>query len=136
MVHMGRLNINALTWTVLISGDGLKMARKLTLIVNEGTKDDEGKIPLDLWSPLALEETAKVLAFGAAKYGPYNWAKGIKYSRVFSALLRHLWAFWRREKLDPETGLHHLAHAMCCLMFLLHYEMNRRKYNSFDDRLS
>lgn len=100
----------------------------------EGTKYDDGKVPLDLWSADALEETAKVLAFGAAKYEPYNWAKGIKYSRVFSALLRHLWAFWRHETKDKETGLHHLAHAMCCLMFLLHYEMNRRKYREFDNR--
>lgn len=100
----------------------------------EGTKYDDGKLPLDLWSPYALEETARVLAFGAVKYQPYNWAKGIKYSRVFSALLRHLWAFWRGQKLDEETGIHHLAHAMCCLMFLLHYEMNRRKYRNFDDR--
>lgn len=100
----------------------------------EGTKHDDGKIPLDLWSPDALEETARVLAFGASKYEPYNWAKGIKYNRVFAALLRHLWAFWRRERNDKETGLHHLAHAMCCLMFLLHYEMNRRRYREFDDR--
>lgn len=100
----------------------------------EGTKYDDGKLPLDLWSPDALFATAEVLAFGAYKYQPYNWAKGIKYSRVFSALLRHLWAFWRGEKLDKETKLHHLAHAMCCLMFLLHYEMNRRKYRPFDDR--
>lgn len=102
--------------------------------LKEGTKFDNDKLPLDLWSPYALEETAKVLAFGAIKYEPYNWAKGIKYSRVFSALLRHLWAFWRGENFDEETRLHHLAHAMCCLMFLLHYEMNRRKYRLFDDR--
>jgi hypothetical protein len=107
---------------------------KKTAVLTEGTKYDDGKLPLDLWSPDALEETARVLAFGAQKYEAYNWAKGIKYSRVFSALLRHLWAFWRREKLDKETGIHHLAHAMCCLMFLLHYEMNRRKYLPYDDR--
>jgi len=100
----------------------------------EGTKYDDGKIPHDLWSADALEETAKVLAFGAKKYGAYNWAKGINYSRVFSATLRHLWSFWRHKKNDEETGLHHLAHAMCCLMFLLHYEMNRRKYKEFDNR--
>ena len=104
--------------------------------LTEGTKFDDGKLPLDLWSPDAIEETAKVLAFGANKYEPYNWAKGIKYSRVFSALLRHLWAFWRRERYDRETGIHHLAHAMCCLMFLLHYEMNRRKYREYDNRPS
>lgn len=102
--------------------------------LKEGTKNDGGKLPLDLWSPYAIEETAKVLAFGATKYEPYNWAKGIKYSRVFAALLRHLFAFWKRERLDEETGLHHLAHAMCCLMFLLHYEVNNKKYKAFDDR--
>ncbi len=100
----------------------------------EGTKDDSGKLPLDLWSPYALDETARVLQFGADKYEPYNWAKGIKYSRVFSALLRHLWAFWRGENNDVETKLHHLGHAMCCLMFLLHYEMNYDKYHNYDDR--
>ena len=103
-------------------------------VLTEGTKHDGGKLPLDLWSPDAIEETARVLGFGANKYEPYNWAQGIKYSRVFAALLRHLWAFWRGERLDRETGLHHLGHAMCCLMFLLHYEMNRRKYLEFDDR--
>jgi hypothetical protein len=103
-------------------------------MLTEGTKYDDGKVPLDLWSPDALEATAEVLAFGASKYDAYNWEKGITYSRVFSALLRHLWAFWRRETRDKETGLHHLAHAMCCLMFLLHYEMNRRKFIHFDNR--
>ncbi len=100
----------------------------------EGTKYDEGKIQLDLWSPDAINETGRVLTFGANKYDAYNWAKGIKYSRVFGALLRHLWSWWRGEINDPETGLHHLGHAMCCLMFLLHYEMNKEKYQEYDDR--
>lgn len=100
----------------------------------EGTKFDEGKNQLDLWSPYAIEETGRVLTFGAAKYEPHNWTKGIKYSRVFGALLRHLWSFWRGEKFDEETGLHHLAHAMCCLMFLLHYETAPSDYTEFDDR--
>lgn len=102
--------------------------------LTEGTKNDDGKLPLDLWSPDALAETARVLQFGAKKYEPYNWTKGIKYSRVFAALLRHLWAWFRGENDDPETHINHLAHAMCCLMFLLHYEVNRLKYHEFDDR--
>lgn len=102
--------------------------------LEEGTKYDDGKVPLDLWSPDALECTANVLAFGANKYEAYNWAKGIKYSRVFSALLRHLWRWWRGERYDEETGIHHLGHAMCCLMFLLHYELNTSKYKEYDNR--
>lgn len=104
----------------------------------EGAKFDDGKVPMDLWSADALEATAEVLALGAVKYEAYNWAKGISYRRVFSALLRHLWAWWRGEDNDPEWGKHHLAHAMCCLMFLLHYVRNADKYNNaevkFDDR--
>jgi len=99
-----------------------------------GMKYDDGKTPLDLWSPDVQEAVAQVLAFGAVKYEPYNWAKGISYRRIFAAMLRHLWAFWRGQRLDEETGLHHLAHAGCCLMFLLHYELNRLQYIDFDDR--
>jgi len=51
--------------------------------VSEGVKFDDGKAPLDLWSPDALIETAEVLAFGATKYAAYNWAHGISYQRVF-----------------------------------------------------
>jgi hypothetical protein len=104
------------------------------MALTEGVKLDEGKTRWDLWSPDALEATANVLEFGARKYEEHNWAKGLKYSRVFRALLGHLWDFWRGRKNDEETGLPHLAHAMCCLMFLLHYECNRRKYRPFDDR--
>lgn len=50
--------------------------------------------------------------------GANNWRKGIKLSRLIAALMRHLFAFARGEDSDPETGLPHLAHAGCCLMFL------------------
>ena len=103
------------------------------MTLKEGEKYDAGKAPLDLLSPLALEVTAHVLGYGAEKYEPYNWEKGIKYSRVFAALLRHLWYWWRGEASDPETKLPHLGHAMCCLMFLLHYEEST-VYREFDDR--
>lgn len=81
--------------------------------------------------PDPLIQIAKVLDFGAKKYDAYNWAKGIKYSRVYSALLRHVFAWWKGENNDPETGLPHLAHAGCCLLFLLQYDLTRRQ---FDDR--
>ena len=42
--------------------------------------------------------------------------------RVFGALMRHLWAWWAGETKDPETGISHLYHASCCLMFLAAYE--------------
>ena len=97
----------------------------------EGSKFDQDKIRMELLPPEALEGTAKVLTFGAKKYADRNWEKGIKYSRVFGAIMRHLWAWWKGEKLDPETGLSHLHHAACGLMFLQTYEA--RNMTEFDD---
>jgi hypothetical protein len=85
----------------------------------QGQKHDDGKPRLDYLDPYAMEEVAKVLTFGATKYGAYNWQKGIESGRLIAACLRHVFAFMRGEKNDPESGLSHLAHAMCCLMFLI-----------------
>lgn len=97
----------------------------------EGSKFDQDKIRMELLSPEALEGIAEVLTFGSKKYGDRNWEKGIKYSRVFGAIMRHLWSWWKGEKLDPETGLSHLSHAACGLMFLQTYEA--RSMTEFDD---
>lgn len=75
----------------------------------EGTKYDGGKARYDLIPPEALDELAHLYAFGASKYADRNWEKGINYSRVFAALMRHAWAWWRGERIDPETGLSHMA---------------------------
>ena len=88
----------------------------------EGQKFDQDKIRMELLAPEGLEGIAEVLTFGSKKYGDRNWEKGIEYSRVFGAIMRHLWAWWKGEKLDPETGLSHLSHAACGLMFLQTYE--------------
>ena len=85
-------------------------------------KFDAGKPPLGLISRRALEEEAKVMAFGAQKYGEHQWRKGMEFSRLADAALRHIYAFLDGEDVDSETGLSHLAHARCCLAFLLEYE--------------
>lgn len=89
----------------------------------EGLKFDEGKVRLDLLPFDALTEVAKVLTHGANKYGDRNWEKGMKWGRLLGAALRHLFAWARREDLDPETGLSHLAHAACSVLFLLTYTL-------------
>lgn len=91
----------------------------------EGRKDDQGKAPYHLLAPELLEGAAQVLAFGAEKYAPRNWEKGMDWHRPFSALMRHMWAWWRGEDKDPETGLSHLSHAACCVMFLTAYEQRK-----------
>jgi hypothetical protein len=89
-----------------------------------GRKDDLGKTRYDLVPPLALEEFAKVLTFGAEKYAADNWRSvpGAA-DRYFAAAQRHIWAYKRGEKLDNESGLAHLAHAICCLVFLLEVDL-------------
>lgn len=76
---------------------------------------------MDLLPPEALEQVANVLTFGAKKYDRGNWSKGIVYSRILSATLRHITKFMAGEDIDPESGLSHIAHACCNMMFLLHF---------------
>lgn len=88
----------------------------------EGRKDDKEKNALDLIPPDAIEMLGRVLTYGATKYEPHNWAKGMKWSRVYAALQRHLNSFWKGEDRDPETGMLHLAHALCNVVFLCVYQ--------------
>lgn len=81
-------------------------------------KYDDEKAPFALLSYAALEGTANVLKFGAKKYAPDNWRKGFMYRRLISAAMRHLMAFSDGADFDPESGLPHLDHAACMIMFL------------------
>jgi Domain of unknown function (DUF5664) len=87
-----------------------------------GVKFDNGKPRLGLIPRSALEAEAIVLGFGADKYGTYNWRNGMDWMRLVDAALRHIYAFADGETYDPESGEHHLAHARCCLGFLIEYE--------------
>lgn len=97
-----------------------------------GKKFDQDKPRMGLLPSLALEEVAKVLTFGAKKYAPWNWVGGIAYERLIGAALRHLGKFQRGEDLDDETNISHLAHATCCLLFLLEFQL--RGHTELDDR--
>ena len=89
-----------------------------------GRKFDGGKLEYGLLPPHALEETVKVLTFGAQKYERGNWQRVPDAKRrYFDAMERHIWAWKKGEQMDPETGINHLAHAMCCLMFLYEHDI-------------
>lgn len=96
-------------------------------------KFDGGKPPVDLFDPEFVLEVSRVLDFGAKKYTARNWEKGMSWGRCYAALCRHLFAWWSGEDLDPESGLPHLAHAGCCLMFIARFRREQR-YAQFDDR--
>lgn len=91
----------------------------MTQIQKCGTKYDQDKRRWDLLPYGAIEEIVQVFEYGAAKYGEGNWRLGFQKSRLFSATMRHLLADWRGKYADPESGLPHLAHAACNILFML-----------------
>lgn len=94
-----------------------------------GAKYDAGKPRVDLLidgCPMALESISQVLTFGAKKYADHNWQHvpdGEK--RYKAAMMRHVLASSRGEKTDSETGISHLAHAACCILFMLELELKK-----------
>lgn len=111
--------------------------------MSKGIKYDNGKLRWSLLPIKVMREVIKVLMHGAKKYKPDNW----KYvepwdKRYYNSTKRHLNDWWlgykndgdeiedkeeRKEaikKLD-KSGYHHLAHAICCLIFLLWGDMNK-----------
>jgi hypothetical protein len=88
-----------------------------------GRKFDAGKLDYTLVPFEGLEEIIKVLMFGAQKYDRHNWKHvDNAQQRYTAAAFRHMAAHAKGEKNDPETGLSHLAHAGCCVLFLLALE--------------
>lgn len=85
-------------------------------------KSDDGKVMMGAIPPRALMAVARVLTSGARKYGRDNWHQVPARSRYYDAAQRHLVAWWSGEDKDPDTQESHLAHAVCCLMFLLELE--------------
>lgn len=87
-----------------------------------GQKNDSDKVRLELISEAAEWGLAQVLTFGAKKYAADNWRKGLEWRRCLGAARRHLNAFARGEELDPESGLPHIDHAACEIMFLSEFQ--------------
>lgn len=94
------------------------------------------KLPVELVPPLFIRMVALVLLFGARKYKKNNWMKGMQWSEIIAGTIRHIYAFMEGKEYDEESGLPHLAHAACGLMFLIWfaYGPNKNKYVEFDDR--
>lgn len=90
---------------------------------SQGRKDDAKKNRLDLIEPEFIEAVGEVLTYGAEKYEPNNWQKvEDAENRYYAAALRHLMAYRKGEKIDPESGISHLKHVATNIMFLLHFE--------------
>lgn len=94
-------------------------------------KHDSGKPRYDLIPPEPLDGLARLYGMGAEKYEDRNWEKGMKWSRIFAAMMRHAWKWFRGETYDQEDGQHHLLSVIWCAMALYTYQVRRE---GLDDR--
>ena len=86
----------------------------------DGDKPDWSLLP---WKQ--IETIVKVMDMGKKKYSRDNWQSVEDgKNRYSAACMRHLTAYWSGEKIDPESGISHLGHAMCCLLFMMWFEDN------------
>jgi|GEM_PF-5959523 len=62
----------------------------------------------------------RVAEFGARKYEPWNWSKGLSRVQLLGSLLRHVWAYLRGEECDKDSGLNHTDHILWNAVTLAH----------------
>lgn len=90
-----------------------------------GIKFDNEKPDYSLVPFGALDEVVKVLTYGAKKYDRHNW-QHVDDIRYQAALMRHFSAYMQGEANDPETGISHLAHMGCSVLFLLQKQLDKK----------
>ncbi|MEL7166947.1 MAG: dATP/dGTP diphosphohydrolase domain-containing protein [Pseudomonadota bacterium] len=90
------------------------------------------KVPFHTLPFAVLAEDAVAHGEGAAKYGRHNWRTGdVLASTYFAAALRHLFAWYEGEDIDPDSGLSHLTKARASLGVLRDAQIQGR---AIDDR--
>jgi dATP/dGTP diphosphohydrolase, N-terminal len=92
----------------------------------KGAKFDGDKLQWNLLPIKEVEQIVEILTIGAKKYPKDNWKNVPNMDEIYyDALMRHLVAHRKGEVNDPETNKLHLAHAACCLLFLMWSENNK-----------
>ena len=99
--------------------------------VTAGVKYDGGKLRWDLLPPEAMNELVYVYTYGASKYADRNWEQGLRWGRVFAAMMRHAWAWWAGESRHEER-MHSLASVAWCALALMTFE---QRHIGEDDRI-
>jgi len=96
-----------------------------------GNRKNNNKLRWSLVSWEALSPMVLVLMFGAEKYAPNNWKKGLSWTEISESLMRHLYSFLEGEDNDKESKLTHVGHILCNAMFLSYMFLFRK---DLDDR--
>lgn len=92
----------------------------------KGDRFNEGKRKWSLVHFESMEPMIQVLEFGAKKYAPKNWMKGLDPVEILESMQRHLGKLLDGEEIDPESGLHHMGHIQCNAMFY-NYMLKHKK---------
>ena len=101
----------------------------------KGQRFNEGKLK---WSYVhfgSLEPMVQVLMFGAKKYAPHNWMKGLDKIEILESMQRHLAALFAGEEIDPESGLPHMGHIQCNTMFFNYMVKKEKEDEEREDKL-
>ena len=78
-------------------------------------------LPYDLVPFQEMTEAyVRVAEFGAKKYEPWNWSKGLSRVQILGSLLRHTFAYLRGEETDKDSGLSHTDHILWNAVALTH----------------
>ena len=121
-IETKQLNLIRGKWTCISCGtyNNKDLMKALKTSEPVFTKHDTGKPMVSLVESEFILGVAEVLTMGAKKYAVDNWKlmtdEDIR--RVKDSLLRHTLAYTSGELIDKESGLSHLYHAGCNLMFL------------------
>ena len=96
-----------------------------------GLRYNTGKAQWALVDFPSLEPMVRVMEYGANKYAPHNWKKGMPHTQIAECAMRHLFAYLSGEDIDPESGQSHIAHVQANAMFL---QYNIKNHPVLDDR--
>lgn len=104
-------------------------------VVNPDTGGEKGQklARFDLIPANVVTQLAEHYGKGALKYKDRNWERGYQWSLSFAAAMRHLWAFWNGQDIDPETGTLHVVSAAWHCFALADFH---RTHPKMDDRVT
>lgn len=120
----------------VVSEDKLKdMNSEDKLAAKTGLRANVGKPRWQLIDMVFLRGLLKLLEFGAIKYAPNNWRKGLIFSETVDSIERHLDKWKSGEEIDSDSGCHHLDCVGFGVMVLRRQtEEKDGRYRQFDDR--
>lgn len=100
--------------------------------INPKDKIGVTKSPMCVVPMPAIHAIGLAMLEGALKYGRHNYRETeVKFSVLYSAIMRHMNDWWEGEDIDAESGLPHPIKAAACIVILFDAMLRE---NGIDDR--